>query len=92
MVDCKMYSTSDVSPIKQYEGFRRDYCLPQGPNERGCYAETCASIAVMMLAQRMSQYDPDGKYGDVLELYLHDNVLTAMSSDGQAFTCIDPHS
>lgn len=89
MVDCKMYSTGGIGSIKQYEGFGVDYFLPEGTDEGGCYAETCASIGVMMLAQRILQYDLDHKYGDVMELELYNAVLTAMSSDGKSFTYVN---
>lgn len=89
MVQCKMYTTGGIGAMKQYEGFGRNYYLPQGTDEGGCYAETCASIGVMMLAQRLLQYELNGRYGDILELCLYNNVLTAMSSDGKAFTYVN---
>jgi len=51
----KMYLTGGIGAIKQWEGFGIDYFLPHGTDEGGCYAETCASIGVMMLAERMLQ-------------------------------------
>lgn len=53
MVDCKMYSTGGIGAMPQWEGFGIDHFLPQGTDEGGCYAETCASIGVMMLAERL---------------------------------------
>jgi len=55
MVQRKMYVTGGIGAIKQWEGFGPDNFLPQGTDEGGCYAETCASIAVCMLAERMLQ-------------------------------------
>ena len=55
MVEKKMYVTGGVGSMKQWEGFGENYFLPQGTDEGGCYAETCAAIGVMMLAQRMLQ-------------------------------------
>lgn len=55
MVEQKMYVTGGVGAMKQWEGFGQNYFLPQGTDEGGCYAETCASIGVMMLAQRILQ-------------------------------------
>ncbi|GKT45074.1 non-reducing end beta-L-arabinofuranosidase [Colletotrichum spaethianum] len=88
MVDKKMYLTGGVGAMAQWEGFGIDYFLPQGPDEGGCYAETCASVGVMMLAERLLHADPelDGRYADVMELCLYNNVMTAMSLDGRAFT------
>ncbi|KAK2037629.1 DUF1680-domain-containing protein [Colletotrichum somersetense] len=88
MVDKKMYLTGGVGAVAQWEGFGIDYFLPQGPDEGGGYAETCASVGVMMLAERLLHADPalDGRYADVMELCLYNNVMTAMSLDGKAFT------
>lgn len=55
MVDKKMYLTGGVGAMYNWEGFGIDYFLPQSKDEGGCYAETCAAIGVMMLAQRMLQ-------------------------------------
>ncbi|OLN93109.1 Non-reducing end beta-L-arabinofuranosidase [Colletotrichum chlorophyti] len=88
MVDKKMYLTGGIGAVAQWEGFGIDYFLPQGPDEGGCYAETCASVGVMMLAERLLHADPvlDGRYTDVMELCLYNNIMTAMSADGKAFT------
>lgn len=63
MVDKKMYLTGGIGAMKQWEGFGIDYFLPSGTDEGGCYAETCAGIGVMMLAERMLQV---GKFHNVL--------------------------
>ncbi len=55
MFDKKMYLTGGIGAIKQWEGFGIDYFLPSGTDEGGCYAETCAAIGVMMLAERVLQ-------------------------------------
>ncbi|KAK3640634.1 hypothetical protein LTR56_003697 [Elasticomyces elasticus] len=55
MVERKMYVTGGIGAIKQWEGFGVDYFLPQGTDDGGCYAETCAAIGVMMLAERILQ-------------------------------------
>lgn len=55
MVDRKMYLTGGIGAMKQFEGFGIDYFLPSGTDEGGCYAETCAGIGVMMLAERLLQ-------------------------------------
>lgn len=89
MVDKKMYVTGGIGAIKQWEGFGIDYFLPQGTDEGGCYAETCASIAVMMLAERMLHIDLDSRYADIMELCLYNNVMTAMSLNGKAFTYVN---
>lgn len=55
MVDKKMYLTGGIGAQKQWEGFGIDYFLPSSTDEGGCYAETCAAIGVMMLAERLLQ-------------------------------------
>lgn len=53
MIEKKTYVTGGIGAIKQWEGFGIDYFLPHGTDEGGCYAETCAAIGVMMLAERL---------------------------------------
>lgn len=89
MVGKKMYVTGGIGAIKQWEGFGIDYFLPAGTDEGGCYSETCASIAVMMLAERLLSFDLDAKYADILELCLYNNIMTAMSLNGQQFTYVN---
>ncbi|AEO64925.1 uncharacterized protein THITE_2048089 [Thermothielavioides terrestris NRRL 8126] len=89
MVDRKMYVTGGIGAVKQWEGFGIDYFLPQGTDEGGCYAETCAAIGVMMLAERLLHVDLDARYADVMELCLYNAVMTAMSLDGTAFTYVN---
>lgn len=89
MVGKKMYLTGGIGAMKQWEGFGIDYFLPQGTMEGGCYAETCAAIGVMMLAERLLQLDLDGTYADVMELCMYNAVLTAMSADGTSFTYVN---
>ena len=55
MIEKKTYVTGGIGAIKKLEGFGIDYFLPQGTDEGGCYAETCAAIGVVMLAERLLQ-------------------------------------
>ncbi|KAF5697943.1 DUF1680 domain-containing protein [Fusarium mundagurra] len=89
MVDRKMYLTGGIGTMTQWEGFGNDYFLPQGTDEGGCYAETCASIAFVMLAEQMLHLDLDSRYADVIELCLYNTIMTAMSLDGKYFTYIN---
>jgi DUF1680 family protein len=89
MVQCKMYITGGIGAIKNWEGFGPNYFLPQSTDEGGCYAETCAAIGVMMLAERILQYDLDRRFSDVMELCLYNAMLTAMSEDGTKFTYVN---
>jgi DUF1680 family protein len=89
MVDKKMYLTGGIGSQKQWEGFGIDYFLPLGTDEGGCYAETCAAIGVMMLAERLLQIDLDSKFADIMELCFYNAVMTGMSVDGKRFTYIN---
>ncbi|TGO14548.1 hypothetical protein BTUL_0051g00130 [Botrytis tulipae] len=89
MVRKKMYLTGGIGAIKQWEGFGIDYFLPSGTDEGGCYSETCASIGVMMLAERLLQLDLDAKYADIMELCFYNAVSTGMSEDGSKFTYVN---
>jgi DUF1680 family protein len=89
MTERKMYLTGGIGAMKQWEGFGIDYFLPQGTDDGGCYAETCASIGVMMLAERLLQVDLDGRYSDAMERCMYNAVLTAMSADGKSFTYVN---
>ncbi|KAI9148296.1 Non-reducing end beta-L-arabinofuranosidase [Paramyrothecium foliicola] len=89
MVDKKMYLTGGVGAIQQWEGFGIDYFLPQSTDEGGCYAETCAGIAVIMLAERLLHLDLNSRYADVMELCLYNAVMTAMNLEGTKFTYVN---
>lgn len=105
MVNKKMYLTGGIGSQKDWEGFGIDYFLPSGTDEGGCYAETCAGIGVMMLAERLlqvskilyigvhllrvEQIDLDGSFADIMELCFYNNVSTAMSANGKRFTYVN---
>jgi len=93
MVKKKMYMTGGIGAIPAWEGFGQDYYLPQGDDEGadggGCYAETCAAIGVVMLAERLLRLELKGEYADIMELCLYNAVLTGMSHDGAAFTYVN---
>lgn len=89
MVQKKMYLTGGIGAIKQWEGFGIDYFLPQSTDEGGCYAETCASVGVMMLAERMLQFELKGSIADIMELEFYNAMLTGMGCDGKQFTYVN---
>ncbi len=82
----QMYITGGVGPAHTNEGFTFAYDLP---NETA-YGETCASIALVLWAQRMFQLDGDGAYIDVLERALYNNVLAGVSAEGRHFFYANP--
>ncbi len=82
----RMYVTGGIGTSKQNEGFTGDYDLP---NE-SAYAETCAAISMVFWAQRMLQFDCDGRYADIMELELYNSVLSSVSLDGKSFFYDNP--
>ncbi|KAF3760543.1 DUF1680-domain-containing protein [Cryphonectria parasitica EP155] len=90
MIQRKMYPTGGIGAAAQWEGFGIDYFLPQSPDEGGCYAETCASVGAIMLAERLLHLNgpasPDAHIADVMELCLYNTVLGSVSLDGRGFT------
>jgi DUF1680 family protein len=43
----------------------------------------------MFLAERMLVIDLDGRYSDIMELCLYNNIMAAMSLDGKSFTYVN---
>lgn len=82
----QMYITGGLGPAHSNEGFTFAYDLP---NETA-YAETCASIALAFWAQRMFHLDPHGRYIDVMEKALYNNVLSGVSYEGDHFFYANP--
>ena len=81
LTERRMYVTGGFGPSASNEGFTTDWDLP---NETA-YAETCASCAMVFWAARMLNLDLDGRYGDILELALYNNVLSGLSRDGTQY-------
>ena len=81
-----MYITGGLGSSGHNEGFTFDYDLP---NETA-YCETCAAIGFVFWNHRLLQLDCDGRYADVLERALHNNVLAGVSLDGEKFFYENP--
>jgi len=96
MVGCKMYITGGIGAIKAWEGFGPDYFLPQSTDDGGCYAETCASIGVMMLAERLLNVSDAMLNNTILasltthSLELPTMVLTANTATSWSFASTIP--
>lgn len=86
IVQHKMYITGAVGATEFGEAFSIPYDLP---NDRA-YAETCASIGMMMLASRLLRIELNGKYADVMERELYNVVLSGMALDGRSFFYVNP--
>lgn len=82
----KMYVTGAVGSTNIGEAFTIKYDLP---NEKA-YAETCASIALMMFANRMAKYRKAAKYADAAERAMYNGMLSGMSLSGDAFFYENP--
>lgn len=77
-----MYVTGGIGQTHHGEAFTFDYDMPNDT----IYAETCASIGLVFFARRMLEMNPDSKYADVMELALHNGVLSGMALDGKSFS------
>lgn len=84
----QMYVTGGIGQTDREEAFTFDYDLPNDT----VYAETCASIGLVFFARRMLEIKPDSKYADVMELALHNGVLSGMALDGKSFFYVNPLS
>ncbi len=89
MVQRKMSVTGGMGAMNQWEGFGVNDFFPQSTDEGGCYNETCASIAAVMLADRLLRQELNAEYADVMELALYNTILNAMSRDGKQFTYVN---
>lgn len=86
IVNHKMYITGAIGSTHIGEAFTIKYDLP---NERA-YAETCASISLMMFANRMVKYHKKAIYADVVERAMYNGMLSGISLSGDAFFYENP--
>ena len=77
----KMYLTGGVGSTYTGECFTENYDLP---NETA-YAETCASIAMILFCERMLRLEHSSVYADVIERELYNGMLSGISLNGKAF-------
>ena len=86
VVNTQIYLTGGIGSTVHGEAFTFDYDLPNDT----VYAETCASIAMVMFAKRMLEMDPDGEYADIMERELYNGILSGMQLDGKSFFYVNP--
>lgn len=86
LVTRRMYLTGGIGAAHNIEGFTQDYDLP----DETAYAETCATIGLMLWNHRMLQFSGEGKYADVLERALYNGFLSGVSLDGARFFYENP--
>ncbi len=86
LIGRRMYLTGGIGPSRHNEGFTLDYDLP----DETAYAETCATIGLMLWAHRLAQFEGDRRYTDVLERGLYNGFLSGVSLAGDAFFYENP--
>jgi DUF1680 family protein len=86
MAQRQLYITGGIGSQSRGEAFSSDYDLPNDT----VYAESCASIGLMMFARRMLEMEGDGQYADVMERALYNTVLGGMALDGKHFFYVNP--
>lgn len=82
----QMYLTGGLGQAARWEGFTHDYDLPNDT----AYAETCASIGLVMFAHQMLKLEVDRKYADTMERALYNGILSGMQLDGKRFFYVNP--
>ncbi len=85
MTERKMYITAGIGDSQlRIEGFSQAYYLPNDT----AYCETCASIGVVLWAQRMFLLHRDAKYVDIIERAFYNTPLSGLSLTANAiFYC-----
>ena len=86
VVDSQMYVTGGLGSQASGERFTVDDDLPPDT----AYAETCASIGLLLWAWRMTLSDPDSRYADVLERAIYNGSLSGISLDGTRYFYVNP--
>lgn len=80
------YLTGGIGSSHANEGFTFDRDLP---NE-SAYCETCASVGLILWAQRLFLQEGRAEYIDALERTLYNAALAGMSLDGRRFFYVNP--
>ena len=86
IVERRMYITGAIGSAYEDESFTKDYHLPNDT----AYAETCASIALILFARKMLSLEKNSAYADVMERALYNCVLAGMELDGTRFFYVNP--
>jgi DUF1680 family protein len=86
MVRTRRYLTGGLGSRHLDEAFGDPYELP--PDR--AYAETCASIASVMLAWRLLLATGESVYADAIERAMYNGVLSGLSRSGTEFFYVNP--
>lgn len=82
----RLYITGAIGSTVHGEAFTVDYDLPGDT----AYAETCASIGLMMFASKMLESKLEGEYADIMEKAFYNCVLAGIALDGKSFFYVNP--
>lgn len=77
----RMYITGGIGPAASNEGFTTDYDLPN----RTAYAETCASVGLVLWGSKYLQMTGNSEYADVVEKALFNGTISGISISGDRF-------
>lgn len=86
IVHKRMYVTGAVGSTSNGEAFTYDYDLPNDI----MYGESCASVALSVLASKMLEIKLKGEYADVLEKELFNSGISGIALDGKHFFYVNP--
>ncbi len=86
LIHKRMYVTGGIGSASFGERFTSDYDLPND----SAYAESCASVGLMMLSVRMAELTGDLRCFDIWEKALCNTVLAGMGQDGKHFFYVNP--
>ncbi|MDD3062118.1 MAG: glycoside hydrolase family 127 protein [Massilibacteroides sp.] len=86
IVDTRMHITGGLGAVHGIEGFGPEYELPN----LEAFDETCAAVGNVFFNHRMFLLERDGKYMDVAEVALLNNVLAGVNLDGNRFFYLNP--
>ena len=86
IVDTRMHITGGLGAVHGIEGFGPEYDLPN----KEAFDETCAAVGNVFFNHRMFLMEKDGKYMDVAEVALLNNVLAGVNLEGNRFFYLNP--
>ena len=86
IVGRKLYLTGGIGARPEIEGFGAPYELPNDT----AYAETCASIALVLWARRLFLLTGSADHYDVLERTLYNGLLAGVALGGTDFFYANP--
>ena len=86
ITNTRMHITGGLGAVHGIEGFGPQYELPNAD----AFNETCAAVGNVLFNYRMFLMHKDGKYLDVAEAALLNNVLAAVNFDGNRFFYVNP--